>query len=81
MYFLAYIVSDKVDALVPGVMTVTTSDAKGLATSYTSPIVWYVQVSQPDQGGLSQAAIFGIIAASYVGFVILCGGCIKMCSK
>jgi len=68
-----------VDALVPGVTTVTTTHT-GVATSYTSPIVWYVQVSQPeDSGGLTEAKIWGIIIGSYFGFAVLCGVVCNAC--
>jgi len=67
-------------ALVPGVTTISTTNAKGVVEATTSPIVWYVQVSQTDPGGLSNAAVWGIIVGSYFGAALLLGCCCSACN-
>jgi hypothetical protein len=39
------------DALVPGETTITTINEKGETVVTTSPIIWYVKVSQTRDGG------------------------------
>jgi hypothetical protein len=72
-----------IDALVPGVTTVTATNERGDSVVTTSPIVWYVEVSQTTKnGGLSNAAIGGIIGGCYLGIILLaCCSLSNLCRR